>query len=84
MCGSLGRVNSPQRRPTDDDERVMLFVMMKPGRHFTHVLANDIKAAIRRELTPRHVPKYIFETPEIPVSINSVANLYNNLAYYRR
>jgi acetoacetyl-CoA synthetase len=31
-------------------------------------LVNDIKAAIRKELSARHVPKYVFETPEIPVS----------------
>jgi acetoacetyl-CoA synthetase len=42
--------------------------MMKPGHKFTQKLVNDVKAAIRKELSPRHVPKYVFETPEIPVS----------------
>jgi acetoacetyl-CoA synthetase len=58
-----------QRRPQDQDESVMLFLMMKPGEKFTTKLVNDVKAAIRKELSPRHVPKYVFETPEIPVSI---------------
>jgi acetoacetyl-CoA synthetase len=58
-----------QRRPKDDDETVMLFCLMKPGEKFTQALVNDIKAAIRKELSARHVPKYIFETPEIPVSL---------------
>lgn len=56
-----------QRRPQDQDESVMLFLLMKPGEKFTSQLVNDIKTAIRKELSPRHVPKYIFETPEIPV-----------------
>jgi acetoacetyl-CoA synthetase len=57
-----------QRRPQDSDESVMLFLMMKPGESFTSTLVSDIKAAIRKQLSARHVPKYIFETPEIPVS----------------
>jgi len=59
-----------QRRPQDPDESVMLFVMMKPGEKFGIKLVNDIKAKIRKELSPRHVPKYIFETPEIPTTVN--------------
>jgi acetoacetyl-CoA synthetase len=57
-----------QRRPGDSDERVILFLMMKPGEKFTTKLVNEVQAAIRKELSARHVPKYIFETPEIPVS----------------
>ena len=57
-----------QRRPGDSDETVMLFLLMKPGEKFYTKLVNDIKAAIRKELSARHVPKYVFETPEIPVS----------------
>jgi acetoacetyl-CoA synthetase len=62
-----------QRRPQDSDERVLLFLMMKPGEKFTAKLVNDVKAAIRKELSPRHVPKYVFETPEIPVSFRFLA-----------
>jgi acetoacetyl-CoA synthetase len=60
-----------QRRPQDTDEVVMLFLMMKPGEKFTKKLVNDVKNAIRKELSPRHVPKYVFETPDIPVSTSS-------------
>lgn len=56
-----------QRRPTDSDERVMLFLLMKPGAAFTGDLVARVKQAIRRELSARHVPAFIFETPEIPV-----------------
>jgi acetoacetyl-CoA synthetase len=57
-----------QRRPGNSDETVMLFLLMKPGEKFHTKLVSDIKAAIRKELSARHVPKYVFETPEIPVS----------------
>jgi acetoacetyl-CoA synthetase len=38
-----------QRRPTDSDERVMLFLLMKPGATFTADLVNRIRKAIRPE-----------------------------------
>ncbi|TVY13355.1 Acetoacetyl-CoA synthetase [Lachnellula arida] len=59
-----------QRRPQDSDESVMLFLMMKKGEKFTDRLVNDVKAAIRKELSARHVPKYVFETPDIPTTVN--------------
>ena len=57
-----------QRRPNDSDESVMLFLLMKAGHKFTPDLVRRIKQAIRKEHSPRHVPKYVFETPDIPVS----------------
>jgi acetoacetyl-CoA synthetase len=56
-----------QRRPQDEDESVLLFLMMKPGEKFSQRLVTDVKSAIRKGLSARHVPKYVFETPEIPV-----------------
>lgn len=56
-----------QRRPTDTDERVLLFLLMKPGAAFTASLVERVNRAIRSELSPRHVPLFTFETPEIPV-----------------
>lgn len=56
-----------QRRPQDLDEAVILFLLMKPGQKFTQDLVDRIRAAISKALSRRHVPKYIFETPEIPV-----------------
>ena len=56
-----------QRRPRDPDQSVMLFLLMKPGHRLDRALAADVRAAIRADLSKRHVPKYIFETPEIPV-----------------
>jgi len=61
-----------QRRPTDADESVLLFLLMKPGRNFSQELVKAVKSRIGKECSPRHVPKYVFETPEIPVSLNTV------------
>ena len=58
-----------QRRPQDADESVMLFLLMKPGHKFDEKLVKEVKEAIATDLSKRHVPKYIFETPEIPVSV---------------
>ena len=57
-----------QRRPSDKDERVLLFLKMRPGCQFSPALVESVKAAIRKGLSARHVPTYVFETPEIPVS----------------
>ncbi|ETN44712.1 acetoacetate-CoA ligase [Cyphellophora europaea CBS 101466] len=59
-----------QRRPNDADESVMLFLLMKNGKKFTPQLVRAVKQAIRKEHGPRHVPKYVFETPEIPTTVN--------------
>ncbi len=57
-----------QRRPQDRDERVLLFIKMRAGHKFTSTLVDDIKAAIRKSLSARHVPSHIFEVSDIPVS----------------
>ncbi|KAI1390949.1 acetoacetyl-coenzyme A synthetase [Hypoxylon trugodes] len=59
-----------QRRPHDNDESVMLFLLMRPGHKFDKKLVNQVKEAIKTETTKRHVPKYVFETPEIPTTVN--------------
>lgn len=58
-----------QRRPQDMDESVMLFLLMKSGKKFTNDLVKRVKDAIAVDCGRRCVPKYVFETPEIPVSI---------------
>lgn len=65
-----------QRRPQDQDERVVLFLLMKPGHQFTPKLIREVKDAIRKETSPRHVPKFVFETKEIPVSLSIVRCLF--------
>jgi len=59
-----------QKRPQDSDERVLIFLKMQDGENFTPKLVADIKSAISKALSPRHVPAFIFETPDIPTTIN--------------
>jgi acetoacetyl-CoA synthetase len=40
---------------------------MKPGFKVTKELVERVKEAIRKALSARHVPRYVFGTPEIPV-----------------
>jgi len=59
-----------QRRPQDKNERVLLFLKMRAGHLFTKALADQIRAEIRKDLSPRHVPAYIFPVEEIPYTVN--------------
>ncbi|ODV91978.1 hypothetical protein CANCADRAFT_563 [Tortispora caseinolytica NRRL Y-17796] len=59
-----------RRRETDDDESVLLFLKMQPGLSFTDDLANRIRATIREDLSARHVPAVITDTPDIPMTPN--------------
>ncbi|XDG00493.1 hypothetical protein ABKA04_000108 [Annulohypoxylon sp. FPYF3050] len=50
-----------RRRETDRDETVCLFVLMAQGRTFSLELRERIVNAIRKELSPRHVPGVVEE-----------------------
>jgi acetoacetyl-CoA synthetase len=54
----------------DNDERVILFVRLRDGTTWSDALADKIRAAIRAELTPRHVPAKILPCPEVPRTIS--------------
>ncbi|OAL43156.1 acetoacetate-CoA ligase [Pyrenochaeta sp. DS3sAY3a] len=59
-----------QRRPTDDDESVMLFLKMNEGHAFSEGLVQRVKGKIGEEKSRRHVPKYVFQTWDIPTTVN--------------
>ncbi|KAK3674893.1 hypothetical protein LTR78_005237 [Recurvomyces mirabilis] len=59
-----------RRRPQDKDEDVFLFVQMAAGQSLTPAFRAEIKAALRTALSPRHVPRFVLEVPDIPVTIN--------------
>ena len=59
-----------QRRKGDDDESVLLFVKVREGKKFDQDLVMRIKQAIAEGLSRRHVPRFVFETKEIPVSVH--------------
>lgn len=59
-----------QRRTSDHDETVLLFLKMKEGCKLTDSLVSSIKAAIKERYSVRHVPTHIFEVADIPYTIN--------------
>jgi len=48
------------------DVRVVLFVKLREGRELDEALIAKIKARIRENTTPRHVPAKILQVPDIP------------------
>jgi acetoacetyl-CoA synthetase len=50
----------------DDDVRVVLFVILRPGVELDDALRDRIRRVIRENTTPRHVPAKILAVPEIP------------------
>jgi acetoacetyl-CoA synthetase len=54
----------------EGDERVILFVKMKPGHILNEDLQKKIRTNIRQQCSPRHVPAVILTTPDVPYTIN--------------
>ena len=50
----------------EGDTRVILFVVVKTGMHFTQDTENAIRSALRAKASPRHVPDLIMVAPELP------------------
>ncbi|MCE9600156.1 MAG: acetoacetate--CoA ligase [Spirochaetia bacterium] len=53
----------------DNDQRVILFVKMKNGT-LTDDLKSEISKKIKDTISPRHVPAFIFQTPDVPYTRN--------------
>jgi acetoacetyl-CoA synthetase len=50
----------------DDDVRVVLFVVLKPGLELDQNLVQKIRTTIRDKCSPRHMPAKVIQVPEIP------------------
>jgi acetoacetyl-CoA synthetase len=50
----------------EDDVRIVLFVVLRPGTELDDELQQRIRDVVRRNTTPRHVPAKIIAVPEIP------------------
>ena len=65
------------------DQRIILFIKLAPKFQLTDALMDEIKKALRKEASPRHVPALILEAPDIPYTFNmkkvesAVSNLIN-------
>jgi len=72
------------------DQRVILFVKLAAGFALTDELKDKVRTALRENASPRHVPALIFETPEIPYTLNmkkvesAVTNILNGRAVSNR
>jgi len=56
--------------PTNEDVDIILFVVTKNQQELTHEQIQFIKGEIRSNLTPRHVPKKVYQINEVPVTLN--------------
>ena len=50
----------------DGDERIVLFVKLRDGLALDQALIDRIRAGIRRNTTPRHVPARVVQVTDIP------------------
>ncbi|MGE0203753.1 MAG: acetoacetate--CoA ligase [Hyphomicrobiaceae bacterium] len=50
----------------DNDVRIVLFVVMKPGHTLDEALTETIRRRIRQEASPRHVPARVVAVKDIP------------------
>lgn len=68
-----------------NDIRIILFVMLKPGTVLDDALVTHIKKQIRSKTTPRHVPAKIIAVPDLPRTKNgklaeiAVRNVINDI-----
>jgi acetoacetyl-CoA synthetase len=54
----------------EDDVRIALFVRLRPGHRLDDALRERIRATVRREASPHHVPKVIVEVADIPRTVS--------------
>ncbi len=54
----------------DNDVRIILFVVLKKPKSLNEDLSFNLKKAIRKDASPRHVPKKIIEVSDIPRTKN--------------
>lgn len=68
----------------EDDQRVILFVQLRPGATLDSALEDRIRRTLREQASPRHVPGLILEAPDIPYTLNmkkvesAVTNILND------
>ena len=54
----------------NNDVRVVLFVKMAEGFELTDEVKNKLRAGIRKNASPRHVPAKIVQVPDVPYTLN--------------
>ena len=59
-----------QRRASDLDEQLLLFIKMAPGVRCDRSIHLEIKERISQSLSIRHVPRFIVPVARIPYNVN--------------
>jgi acetoacetyl-CoA synthetase len=54
----------------EGDERIVLFVRLREGVHWSPALAEKIRAELRTKGSPHHVPKKLIAVADIPRTVN--------------
>ncbi len=54
----------------EDDVRIILFVVLRPGTELDEDLTKKIRSQIRANTTPRHVPAKVIQVPDIPRTLS--------------
>ncbi|HKW12611.1 MAG TPA: acetoacetate--CoA ligase, partial [Gemmatimonadaceae bacterium] len=65
-----GLVIGQQLPGADEDVRIVLFVRLVEGASLTDALRERIRAQIRENASPHHVPKKIVQVADIPRTIS--------------
>lgn len=50
--------------------QILLFLVLKDGAHLDDTLKAQIRAKLRTELSPRHIPNEIYAIAEVPHTLN--------------
>ena len=54
--------------PDQSDEVMVLCVVLSGGQTLSDSLKQEIRRTIREKCSPRHVPHYIFQISEVPIT----------------
>ncbi|HRP01290.1 MAG TPA: acetoacetate--CoA ligase [Candidatus Kapabacteria bacterium] len=54
----------------NNDIEIILFVVLDKDLQLSDILINKIKNNIKTELTPRHLPKQVFQIQQVPITIS--------------
>ncbi|KAK7580803.1 hypothetical protein V3481_012935 [Fusarium oxysporum f. sp. vasinfectum] len=75
-----------QRRSKDHDERVLLFLKMRDNTQLEDSLRADIAKTIKKDLSGRHIPAYMFQVRDIPYTPNGkkIENLVKDIVCGKR
>lgn len=57
-------------RYIENDSDIVLFVVLNQGMNLNDGIKLQIRKKIKEDLSPRHIPKYIYQINEVPVTLN--------------